>query len=502
MDVNAICGQRGVTVRPVPEGLSLPEEGANLQDQIAVLSEVDCVLDAAIKFWELYANQVFPVLLGGLSQQTRAVYNQVRSELAAQSGLAEQDIALDVLLEKVIERMAGDSNSDVEDLATLRGFQPVVKQVFDAIREELTSQSEHPLVAEAYAITHIENRILRLELKAVIERLIQELSPEIRAELNLSQISWDYPPDNLLTDINKLKNWIGELTQLISDIKTEAGELIATSCTTLAGLIPEPPIITPPVIPPTPPVTQPERPAVDLDYELSASPAYGFLGAKDQLNIFGQAGIGFGFSEKLKLQLDYQGFLNLSNLSTGDVDSRSAEDAASVTFSYLRFNFQGSFLYATDFVANRENVLGGIGIGYSLWDDNLYPFIGGLLGTSSGALAGGILAGARGGYRWEDLMGFNLGGQIYYEYFNAGGHEHEVGGRASVGFSPYCHDEHVTDSGSVKFLGNCLNLSIFGGGYYSTEREEGDALVGLQFGFGGLPALQPFSLYQAVLGGF
>jgi hypothetical protein len=96
-----------------------------------------------------------------------------------------------------------------------------------------------------------------------------------------------------------------------------------------------------------------------------------------------------------------------------------------------------------------------------------------------------------------------VGGQAYGSYSYTGGeHEYEVGGAAALSISPpkACYGDFIKNP--VQFLGNCLNIGISAGGYYTSETGKWNILLGLQLGFGGLPALQPFTMNQALLGGY
>jgi len=466
MDVTAVCSERGVIVRPVPAGTTLSPEGIADQGSITALNELNWALNA-LKQVQTLKPTVDAVLIppgqeGSLRAHTWELWAAATNDLASQSGLPATDLSLDILIEAVVHRLeAENSTQNAGDIARLKGLLLELKPVYDQIRSGLTNSAEHPLIAQYSQASHIDNRGLRLEIRAIVEKIGQEIPAEFRSQINLSLINWNSPT------VDSIDTVIGNLLPMIT-----------LECNGLAAEIPQPPVITPPVVPPPPPPTEE---GLELNYELSLSPAYSLNlagDAENQMGLSGFAGLRLDFNEDISLQLNYQAGLNLSQ----DFSSaQTSADSASVNFSYDWAVIQAGYLWLNDFVDGSAEHLGNVGFGANLLDGKLYPFVGGLAGTTFGGYAG-----ISGGYTFDDLMKLSIRAQAYYEYLNG----HQAGGQVSLGFSP------------VSFLGNDLNLGVSAGGYYLADPSIAAMAFGLQLSYGNILNPQPMDVQSAAQGGF
>jgi hypothetical protein len=181
------------------------------------------------------------------------------------------------------------------------------------------------------------------------------------------------------------------------------------------------------------------------------------------------------FDENLSLQIDYSG---LHNVSQDFSYSQVSEDSAYVSVAYENYIPQLAFLTQYNNLNGERSFLGAAGFGMPLFDGLLYPFAGGLAGTSFGGYAG-----VRSSYTWQELMKLNVSGQLFYSYLDG----HEAGASASASFSP------------VSFLGNDLRIGIGASGAYADD--SANFLAGLTLGYGSLLAPQPISVRQ-LIGGY
>lgn len=465
MDVTPICQERGVTLRPVPFGVVLSPEAGALRDSIVALNELHWALNA-LKLIQQLKPTIDAVLIppgqeGSFRNHTWEVWAAATTDLASQSGLPATDLSLDTLIEEVVRRLESEnSTQNAGDIARLKGLLLELKPVYNQVRAGFADSDSHPLVADYSQQTHMENRTLRLEIRAIVDKLGQDIPGEYRSQINLSLINWSSPT------IDSIETVIGNLLPMT-----------ALECTTLAAEIPEPPAITPPIVPPPPP----DEDGLELNYELSLSPAYTLNvagGADNQMGLSGFGGLRLDFNEKLSLQLNYQAGLNLAQDFSA---AETSADSGTVNLAYDWAVVQAGYLWLNNFVTGEAEHLGNLGFGANLLDGKLYPFIGGLAGTTFGGYAG-----VSGGYTFDDLMKLNIRAQAYYEYLNG----HQVGGQLSLGFSP------------VSFLGNDLNLGVSAGGYYLVDPNIAALAFGLQLSYGNILNPQPLDVQTAAQGGF
>jgi hypothetical protein len=181
------------------------------------------------------------------------------------------------------------------------------------------------------------------------------------------------------------------------------------------------------------------------------------------------------FDENLSLQIDYSG---LHNVSQDFSYSRVSEDSAYVSVPYDMYIPQAAFLTRYNNLNGERQFLGALGFGANLYDGLLYPYAGGLAGTSFGGYAG-----VRSSYTWQDLMKLNVSGQLFYSYLDG----HEAGASVAASFSP------------VSFLGNDLRIGIGASGAYADD--SANVLMGLTLGYGPMLAPQPVSVRQ-LIGGY
>ena len=466
MNVTSVCSERGVIIRPVPAGTALSPEGIADHESITALSELNWALNA-LKQVQALKPTVDAVLIppgqeGSLRAHTWELWAAATNDLASQSGIPAIDLSLDVVISEVVRRLEAESNTqNAGDIARLKGLLLELKPVYDRIRSGFTNSAEHPLVAEYSQASHMDNRGLRLELRAIVEKIGQVIPAELRSQINLSLIYWNSPT------VASIDTVIGNLLPMIT-----------LECTGLAAEIPQPPAITPPVVPPPPP---PDEEGLKLKYELSLSPAYTLNvagGADNQMGLSGFGGLRLDFNEDMSLQINYQAGLNLTQDFSS---SQTGADSASVNFAYGWAVIQAGYLWLNNFADGSAEHLGNLGFGANLMDGKLYPFAGGLAGTTFGGYAG-----VSGGYTFDDLMKLSIRAQAYYEYLNG----HQAGGQVSLGFSP------------VSFLGNDLNLGVSAGGYYLVDPNIAAMAFGLQLSYGNILNPQPMNVQSAAQGGF
>lgn len=481
MDVRSICSERGVTIRPLPDGQQMPAESISVEGQLETLTELDFALNSLVQLMQLDP-QVRAILgqqgqPGGLSDHTWDVWIEATNALHEQTGIAPAELNIEALIKEVVNRLQAEDDARIEeektpinagDIIKLKGLLELLAGVYGPIREALQGD-QYPQAATVFSATYIENRSFKLILKGILEKINQALSTEVSSRINLAQIDW--------SSLSALS---------VTDVISRVNLLISESCEDYNALVPEPPVIVPPPPPPPPPppVTTPEpEDELKFNFALSLAPAYGLLiygnendpPFENTFSLHGMAGARLDFNEDLSLQIDYSGFHNVSQDFSY---SRVSQDSAYVSLAIENYIPQLGFLTQHDNLNGERSFLGAAGLGINLSDGLFYPFAGGLAGTSFGGYAG-----IRSSYTWEELMKLNVSGQLFYSYLDG----HEAGASASVSFSP------------VSFLGNDLQIGIGASGAYADE--SAGILAGLTLSYGPLLAPQPVSVRQ-LIGGY
>jgi hypothetical protein len=203
------------------------------------------------------------------------------------------------------------------------------------------------------------------------------------------------------------------------------------------------PVTTPPVIPPVVPPGGGQPTGEPLvEYGVSYIPSYD-LYFSDISNdsgprfLQGHAALGFNVSNKLRLQIDYSGYVSMFN----DIKSREGRDFGAISIDYqmtdLEIIVQGAFLYNRDVCYQQDEYLGSVGAGVVLFNGLFYPFAGANFGASHpGDLdMGGFYVGARSTYIIENAMinkdKLEISGQLLYNLLYRDEFEqyqHQVGG--------------------------------------------------------------------------
>lgn len=163
------------------------------------------------------------------------------------------------------------------------------------------------------------------------------------------------------------------------------------------------------------------------------------LGSGPSLHL--SATFGGDISEKVTLQGDLRGFVNVTNEFTS---SRLSQDFASLIVTYDPFVFQGSFLFERRniltgdnewLVATEDEYLAALGFGARISD--WYPFGGVLVGTSDGSTwGGGFYSGIRFVHEWEQ-KNVELSWQAFYSLlYQDKTYDHQAGLSAEAAWSP------------------------------------------------------------------
>jgi len=480
------CGSR-VLLRPVPEGAEMPAESAAVNTQIESLNEMTWALttlrsliDLEVRVRALLGRPDAPGELD-LADHTWEMWGTAVDNLI-QNGIPREELSQQAVIREVVRLLTEENPvANAQEIVKLNQVLAEISRIYDPIREACSStECAYPQAAEIFRVIpddYIAGRGYRPIFKGVLEKLAESLSP-LADSLNYAGLNWSLVEVN--RDAESAQQFISQIEALIGRVDA----LITDSCESYNGMVPEPPVIVPPPPPPPPPVTTPEpEEGLKFNFALSLAPAYGLLVYGEEstspleagLALHGSAGLRLDFDENLSLQIDYSG---LHNVSQDFSYSRVSEDAAYVSVPYDTYIPQAAFLTRYDNLNGEREFLGALGFGANLFDGLLYPYAGGLAGTSFGGYAG-----VRSSYTWQDLMKLNVSGQLFYSYLDG----HEAGASVSASFSP------------VSFLGNDLMLGIGASGAYADD--SAGILTGLTLSYGPLLAPQPVSVRQ-LLGGY
>lgn len=490
MEVGSIaistCGSR-VTLRPVPEGMEMPAESSAVESQIDTLNEMTWALttlkgliDLEVKVRAMLGRPDAPGELN-LSDHTWEMWGAAVDNLV-QNGIPREELSQQAVIREVVRLLTEENPVDnAGEIVKLNQLLSEIDRVYNPIRQACnSSECAYPQAAEIFRVIpdeYIAGRGYRPIFKGILEKLAGSLSA-LADQLNYTGLNWS------LVEVNRDAESSQQFISQIEGLLGRANVLITGSCTEYANLVPQPPVIVPPPPPPPPPppVTTPEE-ELKFNFALSLAPAYGLLVYGDQrhssleadFSLHGMAGARLDFNNELSLQIDYSG---LHNVSQDFSYSRVIQDAAYVSVAYENYVPQLAFLTQYDNLNGERSFLGAAGFGINLYNGLLYPFAGGLAGTSFGGYAG-----VRSSYTWEELMKLNVSGQLFYSYLDG----HEAGASISSSFSP------------ASFLGNDFRIGVGASGAYADD--SANFLAGLTISYGSLLAPQPVSVRQ-LIGGY
>jgi hypothetical protein len=477
-EVHSICGQRVTGLHPISEEVELPSEIGTIETQIQTLTEISWLLDLLLQHMRVNL-QIMGDLgrEGSLTDHTWEIRDQVvdpanENSLPRRTGISAEELSLESIIREVVSRLEAEDNAlraagnlpiNTGDIAKLNAFIDQFAEIYNQVRQA-SPEGEHAATAVAYAgipTLHQDNQNFKFIIKAILDRLIGSgvLPTEIISQINIGQIVY---------------STLDEAS--IQAVMGQVDSMITARCGRYAELIPEPPVIAPPLPPPPPPTTTPEpEEELQFNFALSLAPAYGLLiygnendpPFENTFSLHGFAGARLDFNNELSLQIDYAG---LHEVSEDFSYSRVAQDAAYVSMAIENYIPQLAFLTQYNHLNGERSFWGVAGFGVNLYDGLLYPFAGGLFGTSFGGYVG-----ARSSYIWDAPLGaedmsLGLSGQVLYR--GLWENRHEVGASASFFWSPF----------SLGDIPVRIGASV--GGAYAYPEDSANILFGLTLGYG------------------
>ncbi|MBN2058094.1 MAG: hypothetical protein JW782_04815 [Candidatus Saganbacteria bacterium] len=395
MDVNSICSQRGVEIRPLPEGESLPEEARVTGEQIQVMEDINWLITSLQAYVEIHA-EIRGILgqpgeAGSLRDHTWQIWSEVTQELVETTGVVAGVLPIERIAQEVIDRLEAEhSTANAGDLIKLREVVQLVEGFLEDFNELLTS-GNYPYAAMT---SYVADRSFKHNAQVMLQRLNTPISDEAQTgflsqalinQIGLDQIDW--------ADIS---------TSLLDLISSRIRSLTQSYCEIYAAAIPEP--AAPPIV--TPPVTPAE--IRRLDYGASLEPLHAFqLDGDESAQILsgpalrGQLALRYNFSEAMGLQLAYMAMLGVESFS--DFSSDVSYDAGYVNFFWNALNIQGAYLWQRDFhgQSGQQFHFGSLAAGYTLLDGYVEPFVGGIFGGNPDGLGGGGLIGVRSSHDYQ-----------------------------------------------------------------------------------------------------
>ncbi|MFA5894092.1 MAG: hypothetical protein WC903_09050, partial [Candidatus Margulisiibacteriota bacterium] len=289
----------------------------------------------------------------------------------------------------------------------------------------------------------------------------------LRGQIALSQINWD-----ALSAAN------------IAQAATQVNKLIHDNCASYAAAIPTAPQQQP-AKPPAGPVKSPkaaqEQPS-PFYLGLALLSAYGVKvkGESTAPLPFGPAlrgdiALGYTVSDKTRLQLNYLPFINVSN----GFNSRLSQDMGTLSLAHqlpkVTLVGQGGFFWSRNTIDGRgafkDEYAGTAGGGIVLFNGLLYPFAGGMFGTSFGGYGG-----LRSSY---EKNSFGISGTALFSHLRNNQLKNSQTGGSVAG------------TYKVSVLGTDLRIGVSAGGDYDATNKAAEVKFGLVLRLGGNNVIVP-----------
>ncbi|MBU0672183.1 MAG: hypothetical protein KJ732_04045 [Candidatus Margulisbacteria bacterium] len=419
MDVNTICGARGVTIREIPQGTTMPESAEPTGQDIEALGEMIWALESLNEYFAVRT----PIMVrlgqagqsGGITDHAWQIWGQVSQQLSASTAVTVSALPLENLISGVITALeAEQSVNNVGDLDILRGILGDYESFLTGFQTALTD-GNHPIAA---GITYDSSKSFKHNIRSIVNQIYGRISSGVQRELGYNDQTF-WTDTSLTADSARI---------LLDSVQAQTQEL----CSDYNAAVPAPPIIQPPVTPAAAPRL--------LGYGINIVPLNAFQVVGDSSSpiqsgpgIQGDAALALHLSDEISLQLSYLGRLGMNSFSPWTSDL--SYDSGAFSFTYDNFTAQASYFMQQNFNADYQEHLGALVVGYRFFNGLLEPFGGGIAGANDESAVYGGLVGVRSRHEFEG-SNIALSGLIHYSLINREELNHQVGATIDAAWSP------------------------------------------------------------------